>query len=86
MGYVGRNSETELGRWVSEGLGPKVPATSTTVDCYFVEWFVQDMQSAVRPRAGFRTSPERARTFRLWRVQEMCARAERQELPCIEPE
>jgi hypothetical protein len=40
MGYVGRNSETELGRWVSKGLGPTMPATSTTVDCYFVEWFV----------------------------------------------
>ena len=86
MGYVGRNSETELGRWVFQGFRPEESRDLDHRRLLFVEWFVQDMQSAVRPRAGFRTSPERARTFRLWRVQQICAEAERQELPCIEPE
>jgi hypothetical protein len=31
-GYVGRNSETELGRWETR---ESEPMTSTTVDCYF---------------------------------------------------
>ena len=38
MGYVGRNSETELSRWA--GLKELVGCTSATVDCYFVEWLV----------------------------------------------
>jgi hypothetical protein len=34
---------------------------------------LQDMQSVVRPRAGFRTSPERSIAFRLWRVPDISA-------------
>ena len=34
MGYVGRNSETELSRWA--GSKELVGCTSTTVDCYLV--------------------------------------------------
>ena len=34
MGYVGRNSETELSRWA--GLKELVGCTSATVDCYLV--------------------------------------------------
>lgn len=64
MGYVGRNSETEpdLG---ADGLRS---TRSATVDCYSPRWFLQYTQSAVRPRAGFRTSPKRVFMLRLLRV------------------
>src|SRR5665213_3099916 len=54
--------------------------------CYSPEGFLLYTQSAVRPRAGFRTSPKCACVLRLLRVRKDCVGVKRKELPCTEPE
>ena len=77
MGYVGRNSETES----DSGA---IPDLSATVDCYFA--FDVVAVHAVSSKAACRIQNFAETCLHVSPFVCAITKAERQELPCIEPE